>query len=197
MEPPQKINPKDRRKQILKQSKEKKPVEKNMVSEYQVDKEVGNGVSSTVFSAININTGEKVAIKKIKNFLENKHESLRILREILLLRQLKHPNIINLKEIVIDGNDLKNLSLILEYLPSDIKKIFKTNRILTLNNVKRIVYQILLGLQYLQQCNVLHRDLKPENVLVTEDLTTVKLCDFGLARAVLLEEEKEEKDDDN
>lgn len=54
-------------------------------------------MSSIVFSAINIHTGERVAIKKIKNFLENKYESLRILREILLLRKLKHPNIINLR----------------------------------------------------------------------------------------------------
>jgi mitogen-activated protein kinase 1/3 len=74
---------------------------------------VGNGVSSRVYSAIDINTGERVAIKKIKNFLENKHESLRILREILLLHQLKHPNIINLKEIVCDGGDVKNLALVL------------------------------------------------------------------------------------
>jgi len=68
-----------------------------MISCYAIEKEIGNGVSSRVYAAVNINTGERVAIKKIKNFLENKHESLRILREILLLRRLKHPNIINLR----------------------------------------------------------------------------------------------------
>ncbi len=73
MEQPAKMNPKDRRKQILKEAKMKKGEEKGMLSAYQLEKEVGNGVSSRVFSAININTGEKVAVKKIKNFLENKH----------------------------------------------------------------------------------------------------------------------------
>ena len=193
-----KINPKDRRKQILKEKKEldKIRTSHNMLLNYQIDREIGNGVSSRVFSAINIDTGEKVAIKKIKNFLENKHESLRILREILLLRQLKHPNIINLKEIAFEDEDPKNLSLVLEYLPADIKKIFRSSLILSKSNIKNIIFQILLGLHYLQQSNVLHRDLKPENVLITDDLTKVKLCDFGLARAVDLEG-KEDKEDDS
>lgn len=69
---------------------------------YQIASKIGEGVSSIVFSAIDIHTGERVAIKKIKNFLDNKYESLRILREILLLRKLKHPNIINLKEILVE-----------------------------------------------------------------------------------------------
>lgn len=70
-EKPQKINPKDKRKQILKEKKEmdQKASLTNMVMNYQIEREVGNGVSSRVYAAININTGEKVAIKKIKNFL--------------------------------------------------------------------------------------------------------------------------------
>lgn len=76
--------------------------------------------------------------------------------------------------------------MVLEYLPSDVKKIFKSNRLLDFGKIKRIIFQILLGLNYLKESNVLHRDLKPENVLITDDkeLTQVKLCDFGLARAV-------------
>lgn len=118
---------------------------------------------------------------------------MRILREILLLRQLKHPNIINLKEIICEGGDPKDLSLVLEYLPSDVKKIFRSTKKLEFSSIKRIIFQILLGLNYLKECNVLHRDLKPENVLVNDTLTEVKLCDFGLARAVYLEEEKEDE----
>lgn len=154
-------NPRDKKKKLQTLIKEKGGPQKTMISYYAIDKEIGNGVSSRVYSAVNINTGEKVAIKKIKNFLENKHESVRILREILLLRQLKHPNIINLREIVIEGDDPKNLSLILDYLPSDIKKIFSSNAMLDIESSKRIIFQILLGLHYLQQCQVLHRDLKP------------------------------------
>ena len=105
---------------------------------------------------------------------------------MLLLRKLKHPNIINLKEIILEGGDPKNLSLVLEFLSTDVKKVFNSNRALSLENIKRIIYQILLGLRYCQECQVLHRDLKPENVLTTVDLAQVKLCDFGLARAVYL-----------
>ena len=84
----------------------------------------------------------------------------------------------------------------LEYLPFDAKKVFKSNNVLHFQSIKVIIYQILLGLNFLQQCQVLHRDLKPENVLLNKDLTQVKLCDFGLARAVTveLEEEKDENE---
>lgn len=94
--------------------------------------------------------------------------------------------------MIIEGGDPKNLSLVLEYFPTDVKKLFKSNAILTYENIKRIIYQILIGLHYCQQCQVLHRDLKPENVLITHDYSQVKLCDFGLARAVYLEIDKEE-----
>lgn len=79
----------------------------------------------------------------------------------------------------------------LDYLPFDIKRIFKSNRALTYRNIKEIIFQILAGLNYCHQCQVLHRDLKPENILTTEDLSEVKLCDFGLARAVMTEEQRE------
>ena len=83
-----------------------------------------------------------------------------------------------------EGGDPKNLSLILDYLPSDVKQLSRASIILSVEHIKRIIFQILLGLRYLQQSNVLHRDLKPENVLITETLKEVKLCDFGLARAI-------------
>lgn len=56
-------------------------------------------------AAIDLKTNRKVAIKKITRFLENKHESLRILREIILLRMLEHPNIIKLREVILEGED--------------------------------------------------------------------------------------------
>ena len=142
-------------------------------------------------SAIDLETHQKVAVKKIIRFLENKHESLRILREILLLRMLEHPNIIRLREIVLEGENQQDLYLILDYLPYDIKRVFKSNMLLTYKDVKNIIFQILIGLNYCHQCQVLHRDLKPENILVTEDFSEVKLCDFGLARAVVTEEQRE------
>lgn len=75
--------------------------------------------------------------------------------------------------------------MVLDYLPYDIKKIFKSNKVLKIKDVKAIVFQLLAGLKYCHECQVLHRDLKPENILVTDDISEVKLCDFGLARAVM------------
>lgn len=80
----------------------------------------------------------------------------------------------------------------LDYLPTDAKKLFKSNSIFDYRKIRLIIFQILLGLNYCQQCQVLHRDLKPENILITEDLSQVKLCDFGLARAVFQEKEEVE-----
>lgn len=81
----------------------------------------------------------------------------------------------------------------LEYLPKDIKKIFKTNKKFMMKDVKAIIMQILCGLNYCHQCQVLHRDLKPENILVTENLAEVKLCDFGLARAVMIDKYEDDE----
>lgn len=61
---------------------------------------------------------------------------------------------------------------------------------MNLKDVKSIVFQLLAGLKYCHECQVLHRDLKPENILVTDDFSEVKLCDFGLARAVMTEDQK-------
>ena len=77
--------------------------------------------------------------------------------------------------------------MVFEYLPYDMKKIFKSNIALTLKDIKTIVFQILIALNYCNECQVLHRDLKPENILVTDDFSEVKLCDFGLARTVITE----------
>ena len=78
--------------------------------------------------------------------------------------------------------------LVLEYLEKDLKKTFFSNKILSINQIKHVVFQILVGLKYCHECQVLHRDLKPENILTNVDLTLVKLCDFGLARTVIFEE---------
>jgi serine/threonine protein kinase len=63
------MNPKDRKRQMIKMQKDKGKAEPKMLSNYLIDREIGAGVSSRVYSAINIFTGERVAIKKIKNFL--------------------------------------------------------------------------------------------------------------------------------
>jgi mitogen-activated protein kinase 1/3 len=71
----------------------------------------------------------------------------------------------------------------MEYAESDLKKIIKSNINLEMLHIQTIVYNLLCGIRYLHNSNVLHRDLKPANVLINEDCT-VKLCDYGLARSI-------------
>lgn len=68
-----------------------------MAGKYEIIKPIGSGVSSTVYEGVDRTTSKKVAIKNITSELEKQHEALRILREIILLRVLDHPNIINLR----------------------------------------------------------------------------------------------------
>lgn len=96
-----------------------------------------------------------------------------------MLKILKHPNIVNLKE-VISGD--KKLNLIFEYCDCDLKKYLEHN---TLNelHVKEIVYQLLLALEFCHANRVIHRDLKPQNILIdSREKLNIKLADFGLAR---------------
>jgi cyclin-dependent kinase 12/13 len=89
----------EKRKAKMKLAQEKKEEfqKKILAGRYEIVRVIGKGVSSTVYEGVDRKTTRKVAVKNITRFLENKHESLRILREIILLRVLDHPNIIKLR----------------------------------------------------------------------------------------------------
>lgn len=130
-------------------------------------------------------TGQKVAIKKMDGIFEDEVDCKRILREINLLRQLKHQYVINIID-VIEPVDLENFSsiyVVLELAESDLKKVIKSAIHLQIKHIQTVVYHLLCAIKYLHGCNVIHRDLKPANVLVNEDCS-VKICDFGLARSI-------------
>ena len=105
------------------------------------------------------------------------------LREISLLRELEHPNIVKLKDCVqSDGK----LYLVFEFLEKDLKKYMDhTHGYLEPMLVKSYMFQLLRGLAFCHTRAVMHRDLKPQNLLVSRE-GTLKLADFGLARAFSL-----------
>ena len=132
-----------------------------------------------VYKAQHLKTGEIVAIKKVK-FEEDGVPSTAI-REISLLKNLKHPNVVELKEAIFEGD---RLYLVFEYLEYDLKKFMrKKGTALSPQQTQSFMYQILHALKYLHSNRMFHRDLKPQNLLVSEDGKTIKLADFGLARA--------------
>ena len=130
-------------------------------------------------------TGKKVAIKKMENIFEDEIDCKRILREVTLLRKLKHPFVVELIEILEpkDPKSFDTIYVVMEYAESDLKKVIKSSIHLQPIHIQTIVYNLLCAVKYLHESNVLHRDIKPANILVNEDCT-VKLCDFGLARSI-------------
>jgi len=73
--------------------------------------------------------------------------------------------------------------VVMEICDSDLKKLCRTDLTLTPLHVDTLFYNLLLGLKYLHSAGIYHRDLKPDNCLVNQDCS-VKICDFGLARAI-------------
>ncbi|KFO88872.1 Cyclin-dependent kinase 3, partial [Buceros rhinoceros silvestris] len=102
------------------------------------------------------------------------------IREISLLKELKHPNIVRLLDVI---HGQKKLYLVFEYLNQDLKKYmdsFQTGEF-PLSLVRNYLYQLLRGVSFCHSHRVIHRDLKPQNLLINE-AGAVKLADFGLAR---------------
>lgn len=116
-------------------------------------------------------------------------DSRRILREVSILNQLDHPNIVKLKDIIIpDKVNVDSLFIVLECCDTDLKKILsKTNFYFNENQVKKILWDILTGLDYIHSCGLIHRDLKPANIVVNLQTCQAKICDFGLSRDMTLE----------
>ncbi|GAU12821.1 hypothetical protein TSUD_73080 [Trifolium subterraneum] len=152
-------------------------------SQYQVQEIIGKGSYGVVCSAIDTHTGEKVAIKKINDVFEHVSDATRILREIKLLRLLRHPDIVEIRHIMLPPSrrEFRDIYVVFELMESDLHQVIKANDDLTPEHHQFFLYQLLRGLKYIHSANVFHRDLKPKNILANADCK-LKICDFGLAR---------------
>ncbi|RZF39872.1 hypothetical protein LSTR_LSTR008477 [Laodelphax striatellus] len=151
-------------------------------SRYEKIEFLGEGQFATVYKARDTKTDDIVAVKKIKigSLAEAKDGINRTaLREIKLLQELNHPNIIGLLDVF---GHKSNVSLVFDYMHTDLEVIIKDQSIvLTPANVKAYMLMTLHGLEYLHNQWILHRDLKPNNLLVNS-AGVLKIGDFGLAR---------------
>ncbi|XP_007888640.1 cyclin-dependent kinase 17 isoform X3 [Callorhinchus milii] len=140
---------------------------------------LGEGTYATVFKGRSKLTDNLVALKEIR--LEHEEGApCTAIREVSLLKDLKHANIVTLHDIV---HTEKSLTLVFEYLEKDLKQYMDDcGNIMSMHNVKIFLFQLLRGLAYCHRRKVLHRDLKPQNLLINEK-GELKLADFGLARA--------------
>ncbi|KAL2331271.1 hypothetical protein Fmac_018852 [Flemingia macrophylla] len=150
---------------------------------YKILEVVGKGSYGVVCSAIDTHTGGKVAIKKIHDVFEHISDAIRILREVKLLRLLRHPDIVEIKRIMLPPSkrDFKDIYVVFELMESDLHQVIKANDDLTREHHQFFLYQMLRALKYMHTANVYHRDLKPKNILANANCK-LKVCDFGLAR---------------
>ncbi|KAJ9153433.1 hypothetical protein P3X46_026872 [Hevea brasiliensis] len=150
---------------------------------YKILEVIGKGSYGVVCAAIDTHTGEKVAIKKIHDVFEHNSDAIRILREVKLLRLLRHPDIVEIKRIMLPSSkrEFKDIFVVFELMESDLHQVIKANDDLTREHHQFFLYQMLRALKYMHTANVYHRDLKPKNILANANCK-LKVCDFGLAR---------------
>ncbi|GAB2291035.1 Mitogen-activated protein kinase 11 [Dionaea muscipula] len=144
---------------------------------------VGRGAYGIVCAAVNAETREEVAIKKVGNAFDNRIDAKRTLREIKLLRHMDHENVIAIKDIIQppQKENFNDVYIVYELMDTDLHQIIRSNQQLTDDHCRYFLYQLLRGLKYVHSANVLHRDLKPSNLLLNANCD-LKIGDFGLAR---------------
>lgn len=141
---------------------------------------LGEGTYGVVYMAREKQTGAVVALKRMNIAAEEEGVPATTIREICLLKELHHENIVRLYDVMFQA---PKLTLVFEYCDYDLKKYMdsKPGKRLDVAEAKLILKQMLCGLQYMHARSVVHRDLKPQNVLLSSN-RDVKLADFGLAR---------------
>ena len=147
-------------------------------SEYEIKDTIGKGNFGKVLLAINKKTKEKVAIKIIEKSKMNKYySSVQIERELSVIGQMNHLNIIKIHKIV---SDKKKYEIVMEYCENgELYEYIVNKRKLEEDEAAYYFFQLINGLESIHSKNIVHRDLKPENLLITKE-NILKIIDFGL-----------------
>jgi cyclin-dependent kinase-like len=142
---------------------------------------IGEGTYGVVLKCRHKETGQIVAIKKFKESDEDEQVRKTALREVRILKQLNHDNIVNLIEVF---RRKGKLYLVFEFVERTILDDLEANpNGLNADLVKANMWQLIRSINFCHSHNIIHRDVKPENLLVSKH-GTLKLCDFGFARTL-------------
>mmetsp|Transcript_46543 Transcript_46543/g.134740 ORF Transcript_46543/g.134740 Transcript_46543/m.134740 type:complete len:319 (-) Transcript_46543:67-1023(-) len=157
-------------------------MEQRFESQYEILEKtpLGEGTYGKVYKARQNRTGKIVAMKKMKLDSEEEGVPSTAIREIALLKELPHENVVKLLDVFCSTN---KLTLVFEFAENDLKKYMKSlGRQLPPSTIKSLAFQLCRGIEFCHANRILHRDLKPQNLLIDQRLR-LKIADFGLARA--------------
>ena len=147
---------------------------------YQIVQEVGHGSYGRVYEVIDTKTNNKMAVKKFIRALGHPQLAQYCHRELEIMSRLKYPNIVHLHKVMHSSH---SVYMVMDYMPLDLKRLIYSETYLSHDQVKQLMYEILLAVNYMHSAQIVHRDIKPGNILVNSDCG-IKLCDFGLARSI-------------
>ena len=154
---------------------------KTIANRYVIINKLGEGAYGTVYLAEDSkNNNIKVALKQLKGGTVEEGVPISCLREISLLKELSHINIVKLMDVIHLNS---SITLVFEYVETDLKELLKKNgnKPLPPKLYKSLLYQLLKGIHNIHKMKILHRDIKSENLLISKD-NVLKITDFGLAR---------------
>ena len=158
-----------------------------MSARYSLGNLLGEGTYGKVFQATDLETNATVAVKRIKSEATAGNEGgfhFTSIREIKVMKGLKHDNLVSLLDIFVSDESVPSLNLVMPFLQMDLKQVIADRSIvLSMSHIKCIIKQVLSGLTALHSKWLLHRDLSPANVLVDTQTGLCKIADFGLARS--------------
>ncbi|KAH0554390.1 serine/threonine-protein kinase dyf-5-like isoform X1 [Cotesia glomerata] len=142
--------------------------------------QLGDGTFGSVVLGQRVDTGEKVAIKRMKRKYYSWEEAMN-LREVKSLKKLNHANVVKLKEVIRE-NDV--LYFVFEYMKENLYQLMKDrDKLFPEPIIRNMIYQVLQGLAFMHKHGFFHRDMKPENLLCMGP-ELIKIADFGLAREI-------------
>ncbi|KAJ3320146.1 Serine/threonine-protein kinase PRP4 [Boothiomyces sp. JEL0866] len=145
------------------------------IHDYVISSQLGKGVFSTVFKATKDNQIYAIKIQRNNEIIKKAGE-----KEIKILKQLNQDENNHIVQLVDSFYYKNHLLLVFECLKQNTRELLKKNT-LSLATVKSFTFQLFLGLSALQKQQIIHSDIKPDNIVVSESLSTIKICDFGTA----------------